>query len=215
MKRRKRKKNESMKDTLLEHGYHSRSYHKYFESYVETVQIDSSGTKKIARMYMGDYYQRKLMKKQNLYLKVSYSVLFMIAAVFYLIVVSRPLESNLKWYVYLPEVLNLLLLLWLLKTLIYYMTGKQELTIGEYKSTSGALLQTSAVTAVSFVLTMIGLFISLWKTGNSGSVGILIVSIVEIAVCACCMVLIFGIEKKMEYTKHSGKTELPEDPSYM
>ena len=42
------------RDSIMDHGFHSHSYHKHFEDYVERVQIDSRGTKKIIRTYIGN-----------------------------------------------------------------------------------------------------------------------------------------------------------------
>lgn len=144
----------------MDHGYHSHFYHTFFEDYVERARTDNKGTKRVIRTYIGDYYYSCLTVLQRRGVKTAYILLFCLTVFFYLKAAGMPVESNFQWYVTVPEAIDLFLMLWFLKTIIYYVTAKKEMTIGEYKSTSKALMQISAVSAAGFGLTAAVLLVS-------------------------------------------------------
>lgn len=212
---RKRSTSGMARDSILDHGFHSHSYHRHFEDYVERVRTDCSGTKKIIRTYIGNYYRNNLTKRQALGVKAGYAALYVLTVILFLKAGAAPVISNTKWYVALPEVLNLLVLLWLLKTMIYYATARKELTIGEYRNTSRSLLRTTLAAAISFGATLAGLLLSARTVPGGWNTKDIWVCAAEILICGICMLAVFMIEKRIKYKKQSKDVEVHEDDSYM
>lgn len=126
-----------------------------------------------------------------------------------------PVESNFQWYVTVPEAIDLFLMLWFLKTIIYYVTAKKEMTIGEYKSTSKALMQISAVSAVGFGLTVAVLLASLFRLQKTAETGAILLCAADMLLCGVCMAAVFVMEKTMRYTKRATAVKPQADDSYM
>ena len=203
------------RDSIMDHGFHSHSYHKHFEDYVERVQIDSRGTKKIIRTYIGNYYRNNLTKRLSLGIKAVYLALYLLTVVLFLKAGTAPVMSNTKWYVVLPEFLNLLVLLWLLKTMIYYATAGKALTVGEYRYTSRSLLHTTLAAAISFGATLMGILVSAHAVPGGRNMKDIRICAAEILICGICMLAVYVTEKRIKYQQQSEAVEVHEDDSYM
>ncbi len=213
--RRKNKKTGVNRDTMMDHGYHSHFYHTFFEDYVERARTDNKGTKRVIRTYIGDYYYSSLTVLQRRGVKTAYILLFCFTVFFYLKAAGMPVESNFQWYVTVPEAIDLFLMLWFLKTIIYYVTAKKEMTIGEYKSTSKALMQISAVSAAGFGLTAAVLLVSLFRLQKTAETGAILLCAADMLLCGVCMAAVFVMEKTMRYTKRAAAVKPQADDSYM
>ena len=189
--RRKNKKTGVNRDTMMDHGYHSHFYHTFFEDYVERARTDNKGTKRVIRTYIGDYYYSSLTVLQRRGVKTAYILLFCLTVFFYLKAAGMPVESNFQWYVTVPE------------------------AIGEYKSTSKALMQISAVSAAGFGLTAAVLLVSLFRLQKTAETGAILLCAADMLLCGVCMAAVFVMEKTMRYTKRAAAVKPQADDSYM
>lgn len=177
-------------------GFHSWSYHRHFEDHEEKIRIDSRGKRRIERVYTGTCYRRAMSGTQDCMVKTGHLFLYVAAAILFLRAAAADVESNRMWYVFIPETADLLILLWLLKVMVFYLTAPKTLTIGEYRSDCRQLMLTSVAGAVSFGLTAAGL---LYDAAVCGRVQELLLPAAQALTGAICMAAIAVLEKKIKY----------------
>ncbi len=134
--------------------------HRYFEGY-EAYKVPNGKNKKakIVQIYTKEYYRVDLSDKQRLAYKVIYPLLALVVLSIFLYCATRNLTGNRELFVAIPEALSLFALIWMLITIIEYITRKTDMTIYTYQTTSINLKRVSLFSAVLLGVNALAMFI--------------------------------------------------------
>jgi len=195
------KKNTRVEERLSKSGsYRSRFYENYFEDHIVKTKPGKHNKLRFVRSYAGDYYVLKMSRIKQAGIRMLYAALFFLSVFLFILATSADVESNQNWFVVIAEMFNLLSLFWVLLTLVFYLTAKCNLTVGEYKSTSKTLIRSSLITMVSFVATAICKVIFLVFSPSERPLEILQTAMM-LSVCGICFFIIYAIEKSLKYER--------------
>ena len=186
---------------------YNRSYHRFFEGYVEKDVLDpTTGRMHIERVYAGDYYRHKLEDKEWKQLKVKYAVMYGIALVCFFV---AGLSKNTNvWYTTIPVVLVLFGLLWLGFYVVSYICAARKLVIRQYRDRE--ILQATAMgSAIAFGLAAISQI--LWMFLHSYLYGYGVFSIITDIAAAVLLYRLYKKEHEMDYIKVTNQTKVASD----
>ncbi len=189
-------------------SYHSSSFHKYFEGYSETKVPKQNGKGyKIVRTYTGIYYQHNLNDFRWILLKISYGILFALAALLWAVSGMSRIDSNMESYVAVMVALSAMAFLWLFYKMIFYLASKRNLTAGSYHDCI-EIQRPSILAGIGMLLTTLMKVIFLANHPASFSMKE-VYSILEALASSACCISIYKIEKTMVYIhkKNPNKTE--------
>ncbi len=156
-------------------GYHSSTYHRFFEDYVETrvPKANGKGTK-ILRVYRGFYYQQDIADMHRVRNRVLLALLYMIAVAFFLLSSLHATSGSIAWLLNISLFLSFIGLFWMLYILIYYMITPRKMTVGCYRATSKPLVRSGRLTAAALgVSALLQLLDSFLQTEKSLVAGLL------------------------------------------
>lgn len=192
--------------------YHSGAYHRYFEGFAERKYYDEKENMHIERVYVGNYYRRKISDRQHKTLKIQYAVLYLLAMAAFLFAGTRGTQLNAVVYVYVPVILSLVAMLYLIFPLFYNLTAPREMIIRTYRDSSEKLIHVSLSAAVlqtaSALATVIGM---VWVPGQAGLKQSL--SIGGFLVSAVLLLWLWQTERHLEYETLPPKNARPEHAS--
>ena len=176
--------------------WHSRYYHRYFEGYTETRELDANGKERIRRVYAADWYSQNLPKGKRISVRFLYVVLFaiMVAAV----VGAGILQggTGTRFYIVIPELITLCLLSWLgYVLLVNYLFMPKKLTVHDYKASSLSLRIVTLPVAIAFASDALMAALDLALVGGAHGGGV-IAMFLGGAVCALVMRL---VESRIHY----------------
>lgn len=134
-------------------GWHSSSYHKYFEGYKEYETVNEKGKTVIRRVYEGTLYCPELTKKQRTRLKIAVPVLWLLAVGIFIFAATRYVKMNASWYGAILELGVLGCMIWELTAVINYLMSREKLTVNDFRSGSRRLLKSSFVVMGALILT--------------------------------------------------------------
>ena len=195
-----RRKNRELHRQALEDRdsrlWHSRYYHRYFEGYTETRELDANGKERIRRVYAADWYTQNLTKGKRVGVRILYIALFvmMVAAV----VGAGILQggTGTRFYIVIPELITLCLLSWLgYVLLVNYLFMPKKLTVHEYKASSLSLRIVTLAVAIAFASDALMAALDLALVGGARGEGVIALFLVG-AVCAWAMRL---VESRIHY----------------
>lgn len=134
---------------MAEHK-HSRSYHRYFENYVEREVPTENGGYRIERVYVGHYYKVSLTDEKLRRQKFLFAILFVFSAAGYL---AGALLSGVSAvsFVAVATMPPLICVLFLGTAIFYRLTAPREMEIRSYRDSSENLLRGS----MAFLICMI------------------------------------------------------------
>ena len=183
-------------------GFHSWSYHSYFEGYTESYRIDSNGRKRLVREYTGAYYSQKLGSAGYVLLRIMYTLLLAGAVYMFICAGRMPEESGSPWYMILAEFAAVMILSWFVYVLAAgYLFIPKRMTVGDYRASSGAIKNVSFAAAICFACNaLLAALNALTGGGESTAKAALL------AGCFLASALINIIEKKVVY--ESSKPEI-------
>lgn len=130
--------------------FKSRRYHEFFEGYTEQTCV-VNGKERIERLYTGDYYCSDLDRKNKIIRKVTYSILFFVILLNYIYIATRMTSFNIARTTGICHGIISVLLLWLLVSVVYYVSAKDEMTVRIYRSGSKRLIKLSIITSIAFI----------------------------------------------------------------
>jgi hypothetical protein len=191
-------------------AYHSPSYHKYFEGTSETLVTGKNGKgKRIIRVYTGLYYSQDMTGKRRILNRLLFTGLYLGAAALFAFCASLETASNRTWYVTFPEALSFIGLFWMLYVLINYMTAPRDMTVGCYHSTSGPLIKSGRLTAISLgLLTLTQLIYALLSAEENRLSGLL--SAAGFAASSAAVYAIGAIDSQITYTRTRSENKAPD-----
>lgn len=203
----KKDKTQAQKDAEQRGAFYSRAYHKYFEGYTEFYETDSRGKKKLRHIYTGCYYVQRLTYPQRIFLRIIYSVLFIISYILYSFSATRNIALNYAWYVSIFSALCVPVYFWLLMRLIVYIFSPHKMKIYTYKSTSLIIKKTSFYLMILLGLSCISSFI--FELVNNSFSKENIICLLQLACSFGCMSALRVIENHVEYDIEVNKAKAP------
>lgn len=198
---------------LLDKGWHSKAYHRHFEGYTEVEKTDEKGKTVIRRVYIGDYYRLDLPRKKRILLRVGYALLVALIAALFGFAASRPVGANVTWYLTIVQMVAVCLLGLLCVNLLSHCIAPRDMTIGDWKGSSGKLQKNAKYTALIMELLafLTGLYLVLsgedWPTH--------LLCIVLYALAGLAAVVLNRLEANVPYMTYHSTEEPPEDGSYI
>ncbi len=205
-----KKKNSELRRKLYEQetvtkGFHSWSYHSFFEDYSEIYQIGRDGKTRLVRNYEGAYYWQNLSREAYIGLRIVYAAVFAVLTALFAATGLMARASDTVWFTVLPEVATVLALSALAYTLfVNYLFIPTKMTIGDYRSSSGALKFISFVLTVCFaldsLLTLLYLPVSAGSFKENDAAAVLL-----FAGCAGLSFAVNKIEKRISYGNSDEK----------
>lgn len=192
--------------------HHSSAYHRYFEGFAERKCYDENGNTHIERVYVGNYYRRKTSDRHLKALKARYVVLYLLSMAAFLFAGTRDTQLNVVVYVYIPVVLALAAMLYLIFPLFYNLTVPREMMIRSYRDSSEKLIRISicaaVLQAVSALMTIIGMICIPGQVGPQQ-----FLSVAGFLVGAGLLLWIWQTERCAEYETLPPKNARPERSS--
>ena len=195
-----RRKNRELHRQALEDRdsrlWHSRFYHRYFEGYTETKELDRNGKERIRRVYAADWYAQNLPKGRRVGVRLLYVALFamMVATVIGAGILQG--GTGTRFYIVIPELVTLCLLSWLgYVLLVNYLFMPAKLTVHEYKASSLSLRIVTLAAAIVFAFDALMAALDLALVGGERG-GWVIVLFLGGAACAWAMRL---VESRIHY----------------
>lgn len=183
--------------------YHSRSYHRFFEDYMEE-RVEENGKVRIVRIYTGDYYCPVLTKKDRKARRCCTAALYLLTIFIYVYCATRRYVINTVWFLAVCQGLSLIALFWFLIPFYYYLTAKEKLTIRQLRDASGLLKKVSIGASVCFGGTAVAVLAAsccTWKYMSSiWELQLFPLSLVN----AVMMYGIYYMEKKTKYEVRPG-----------
>ncbi len=198
---------------LLDKGWHSKAYHRHFEGYTEVETTDDKGKTVIHRVYVGDYYRLDLRKNKRIGLRFVYGGLVALIAVLFWFAASRPVGANMTWYLAIAQMLGVGLIGLMGVNLLSHCTAPRDMTVGDWKSSSGKLKRNAKYTAL--VMELMAFLTGLHLLLNGEDWGIHLLCIGLYAVAGLIAVVINRLEVNAPYLKFPSTEEMPIDGAYI
>lgn len=198
---------------LLDKGWHSKAYHRHFEGYAEVETTNEKGKTVIERVYVGDYYRLDLPKNKRVQLRLSYAGLIALVAALFGFAASRPVGANMTWYLAIAQMLGVCLLGLMCVNLLAHCVAPRDMTVGDWKSSSGKLKRNSKYTALLMELLALLTLLHLLLNGENWGTHLLCIALY--AVAGLVSVFINRLEANAPYQIWHSREEAPEDGSYI
>lgn len=147
-------------------SWHSAYYHRYFEGWTEIPETAPSGKVRIKRVYTAEYYKADMNRNQRMAHKAVISLLVLLSVILYVRAALMGLESNMVWYVVVPQVLALCGFIFLMWFLVSKITSPVLLKIREYREGTKNLKLAGLVQAVLLALTAMNTIFHLIFSGG-------------------------------------------------
>ena len=141
-------------------------YEKYFEGWTAREEVTASGRRRVRRVYTGPEFrpERQNRKLPALLLLLGADGLFVLSA----LACGR---AGTKWYVYVPQVLSLLCLLFLQWYAVLMLTARPALTVREYREQALGYPRCACACALLLLLTAAGTLLCAVITGEGAAFG--------------------------------------------
>lgn len=127
------------------HGYHSRTYHNYFEGYEERKVIDKHGKEKIERNYVGKTYSRDVSDKMNIFIKIVYWFIYALILSAFIVIITRNIGANKVWWSIIGEFIAIIFLIILLIAVFDNSIAKRKMKIFDYRVTHQRIVWLSTI----------------------------------------------------------------------
>ena len=198
---------------LLDKGWHSKAYHRHFEGYAEVETTNERGKTVIERVYVGDYHRLDLPRKKRIGLRFAYAALIALTAVLFWFAASRPVGANMTWYIAIVQMLGVCLIGLMAVNLLSHCTAPRDMTVGDWKSSSGKLKRNAKYTALLMELLALLTLLHVLLKGEHWGTHLLCVGVY--AVAGLTAVVIDRLEANAPYLTFPSTEPAPEDGAYI
>jgi len=192
-------------------GYHSAAYHRHFEGWSEFEEQQTNGKVRIRRVYTGAWYRQDLSSRRRILLKLLFSTLFVFAAALFIICSAQYVGSNQCWYVVITQAGAIVGIVWMGIGLFNYLTAKKNMTIAEYRSSSGTLRVGSMIAAISFAAAMLMTLLFVLLQHTEIMVGREVMCAAGYLICGVAVFTVNRIESKIRYLETPSGNEAPQE----
>jgi hypothetical protein len=166
---------------------------------------------RIRRVYTGAWYRQDLSDRRRILLKLLFSTLFVFAAVLFIICSAQYVGSNQCWYVALTQAGGIVGLVWMGIGLFNFLTAKKNMTIAEYRSSSGTLRIGSMIAAISFAAAMLMTLLFVLLQHTEIMVGREVMCAAGYLICGVAVFTVNRIERKIRYIETPSGIEVPRE----
>jgi len=192
-------------------GYHSDAYHRHFEDWSEFEEQNTNGKVRIRRVYTGAWYQQDLSDQRRILLKLLFSILFVFAALIFVISSAQYVGSNQSWYVAITQAGAIVGLVWMGIGLFNYLTTKKSMTIAEYRSSSGTLRVGSIIAAISITVAMLMTLLFVILQYKEVMFGREVMCALGYFICGVAVFTVNRIERKIRYIETPSGNKAPRE----
>jgi len=192
-------------------GYHSAAYHRHFEGWSEFEEQQTNGKVRIRRVYTGAWYRQDLSSRRRILLKLLFSTLFVFAAALFIICSAQYVGSNQCWYVVITQAGAIVGIVWMGIGLFNYLTAKKNMTIAEYRSSSGTLRVGSMIAAISFAAAILMTLLFVLLQHTEIMVGREVMCAAGYLICGVAVFTVNRIESKIRYLETPSGNEAPQE----
>lgn len=192
---------------------HRNYYHKHFMGYTEVRRVNAKGRVISERHYTAPWQRHDLSDKQWVLTKLAYVLGTILTTVLYLWALIQRVPSNSAALVAAPGFVSVLLLVLLWMAVFTYVSAPRKMTLWEHKSGKSKIELFTRLAAAGILLTAAAknVFICVWMDGSwEGEVA----GLVALLFSAVPPVLIFLIERKMNYKEQENTTCVTEEERY-
>ena len=200
-------------DDSAETGFrHSDAFHCYFRGYTEIRNVKPNGKLDIKRFYTQPWIVNTASDRVYWRNRFMYLLLTAMSAFFCFWSMSRDLGSNRMWYIAIPEVLTVVLLILLTAVLIHFLFMPRRMTLWNYESGAKRLKTICPLASAAMLLTAVSKLTYLLLCGAAPYGELL--SIGSMLLAASCTAAIWHLEKKAAYITVENNVVLPEGEAY-
>lgn len=189
--------------------YHSRSYHRYFENYVEKEVLKPGGGYEIQHVYVGNYYRADLTASENRRNKLEIFILYLLTLTGYFTggLLSAVSATAIVAIATMP---SLIAVLFLAVSVFYRLVVPKEMEIRQYRDSSQVLVRRALACAVC-----LGLCFAATVAGCSVIPGYPLAkhlaSLILYALALACTMMIYLLEKHTSYLTLPPRQERPSE----
>ena len=210
----KRIKNPLDKDNdVPETGFrHSDSYHRYFRGYTEIRREKPNGRFKVERYYTQPWIVSAASPQVYWLTRLMYACLVCISWILYLWTMCMDLGSNRAWFVAIPGLPAVILLVLLSVVTVSYIFVRKKMTLWDHESSTKRLKTVSLVTGGCMALVAVTKVIYLAAFG--GDIRAERLSICLALLAAASAAAIYPLEREAVYTTVPNDAVLPEGEAH-
>lgn len=193
-----------------------RSYHRFFEGYVEEYIPKANGRgKKIVRTYIGKYYVPDQKNRKWIGTKLIYALLFILATAFFIVAATREIGFSRVGVSYLltliPQPLCVIFVLWCMVAIINLLITPHKMTIGEYKRSSESLKTGAKCYSLALVVAAAGELAQLFFC-TAASVPTVILCAQGFLLASVLVLKIYRMERQRTYHEVSNPNAVKIQP---
>lgn len=192
---------------------HRNYYHKYFQGYTEVRRVNAKGRVVSERYYTAPWQKHCLTDRQWVLTKAAYVLGTLISTVLFLWALIQRVPSNSAAIVAAPGFLSGLLMVLLWMAVFTYVSAPRKMTLWEYRSGKSKVERFTRLAAAGIIVTLVAkvVFICVWMGFSwEGEIAGLLL----LAVSAVPLVVIFLVERKMNYEELENTTRVTEEERY-
>lgn len=191
---------------------HSDSYHKFFRGYTEIRREKPNGRFRVERYYTQPWIVSAASPQVYWLTRLMYAFLVCLSWSLYVRAMTMDLGSNRVWFVAIPGLPAVILLVLLSIVTLCYIFVPRKMTLWDHESSTKRLKILSLVTGGCMALTAVAKVISLACFG--GSVGAELLSAGLTLLGAFAAGAVFLMERGVAYTTVPNDTVLPEGEAH-
>lgn len=192
---------------------HRNYYHKHFMGYTEVRRVDQKGRIVIERCYTAPWQRHNLSDRKWVLTKMAYVLGTLLTTILFLWALIQRVPSNSAALVAAPGFLSGLLMVLLWMAVFTYVSAPRKMTLWEYRSGKSKVENFTRLTAAAILLTFVAkiVFICVWMDFSwQGETA----GLVSLFLSAVPPVLMFLVERKMDYEELPNGTVVTEEERY-
>ena len=190
---------------------YNKSYHRYFEGYVEREIINSKGKKRIERTYAGDWFRHDMPDAGWKRLKLKFGLLTLWTLAVCLVQGTLSFGGSASvWYVAGLVGLTFAVEVWLAYVAVCYIAAPRDMELHQYRDRT-SFKNTRMIAAIPYGLTGLGqILMMIFHREN-----LMLSLVMFLADVSCCAVLryMYVTERDMPYTRTKSNAKAS-DGSY-
>lgn len=192
---------------------HRNYYHKHFMGYTEVRRVNAKGRVVSERHYTAPWQLHSLTDLQWVLTKLAYVLGTVLTTSLYFWALVQRVPSNSAALVAIPGFLSVLLLVLLWMAVFAYVSAPRKMTLWEYRSGKNKIELFTRLFAAGVLATVVAkiIFICVWM--DLSWVGE-IAGLVALVLSAVPPVLIFVVERKMNYEELENSALVTEEERY-
>ncbi len=183
---------------------------RYFEGYATREVLGRNGRPVLRQVYVGVWYVQELTQKERLRHRILVVVLALLAGALLAFGATREIAANMRALCALPEFVCVFGLVWTLYGLVNDCLSEPKRTVGDYRSSSGAIRTGSLMAAVAGAAACLATLV--YAAIEGGNTGLFVLAAAAELAAGALAFLIWRLESKVKYTKQQadpddGKSE--------